>query len=91
MLIPNIKDIGSVVFSNKDGKDYAEILIHVQDLEVVKSSNINVIKCYNLVFDFSNKSNNFGFWIFLLLLLLIFICDNPISDIPKVTIIFWEI
>ncbi len=29
-----------VVFSNKDGKDYAEILIHVQDLEVVKSSNM---------------------------------------------------
>ncbi len=27
-----------VVFSNKDGKDYADILIHVKNLEVVKSS-----------------------------------------------------
>ena len=29
-----------VVFSNKDGSDYAEIMIHVSDLEVVKSSNM---------------------------------------------------
>ena len=30
-----------VVFSDSDGRDYAEILIHVQDLEVVQSSDIN--------------------------------------------------
>ena len=29
-----------VVFSHKDGRDYAEILIHVSDLEVVHSSDI---------------------------------------------------
>lgn len=29
-----------VVFSNKDGRDYAQIEINVSDLEVVKSSNI---------------------------------------------------
>ena len=29
-----------VVFSNEDGSDYAEIMIHVGDLEVVRSSNI---------------------------------------------------
>ena len=29
-----------VVFSNKDGSDYAEIMIHIGDLEVVKSSDI---------------------------------------------------
>ena len=29
-----------VVFNNSDGSDYAEILIHVSDLEVVKSSNM---------------------------------------------------
>ncbi len=29
-----------VVFSHKDGKDYAEILIHVGDLEVVRSSDV---------------------------------------------------
>lgn len=29
-----------VVFSNNDGSDYAEIMIHIRDLEVVKSSNM---------------------------------------------------
>lgn len=29
-----------VVFSHKDGRDYAEILIHVGDLEVVRSSDV---------------------------------------------------
>ena len=29
-----------------------------------KDSNINVIKCYKLVFDFSNKKSNIGFFIF---------------------------
>lgn len=29
-----------VVFSNKDGRDYAEIMINVGDLEVVKCSNV---------------------------------------------------
>ena len=35
--------------------------------ETFKKSNYFVIKCYNLVFDFSNKSSNLGFWILLFL------------------------
>ena len=34
----------------------------VQD--TFKNSNIGVIRCYNLVFDFSNKINNYGFMVF---------------------------
>ena len=39
-----------------------------------KDSNIGVLRCYNLVFDFSNKINNYGFLIFLLLITFHIIC-----------------
>ena len=35
-----------------------------------KESNIGVIKCYKLVFNFSNKINNIGFWVMLILIIL---------------------
>ena len=36
--------------------------------DTIKNSNIGVIRCYNLVFDFSNKKNNYGFLVFLFLI-----------------------
>ena len=39
-----------------------------------KDSNIGVLRCYNLVFDFSNKINNFGFLLFLLFISLHIVC-----------------
>ena len=51
-------------------------------------SNIGVVKCYNLVFSFKNKSSNIGFIIFTILIIayIIFFCfllkrgTKPISD-----------
>ena len=34
-----------------------------------KDSNIGVVKCYKLVFNFKNKRNNIGFWILFSLVL----------------------
>ena len=39
-------------------------------LNTFKDSNLAVIKCHKLVFDFRNKSNNIGFWIFLFLIII---------------------
>ena len=44
----------------------------VQD--TFKNSNFGVIRCYNLVFDFSNKSNNIGFFVFLFFVLVHIVC-----------------
>ena len=35
-----------------------------------KDSNVAVIKCFNLVFNYKNKAHNIGFWIFTFLILL---------------------
>ena len=35
-----------------------------------KDSNIDVIKCYKLVFNFSNKGRNIGFWIMLIVVII---------------------
>ena len=36
----------------------------------IKDSNLGVIKCYKLVFNFKNKEKNIGFWIFTILIFL---------------------
>ena len=33
-------------------------------LDIISNSSIGVVKCYNLVFNFNNKLENMGFWIF---------------------------
>ena len=38
--------------------------------ETFKQSNFFVIKCNDLVFDFSDKSSNYGFWILLILIII---------------------
>ena len=38
--------------------------------ETFKQSNFFAIKCYNLVFDFNEKSSNYGFWILLILIII---------------------
>ena len=38
--------------------------------DTYKSSIFEIIKCYNLVFSLNNKSNNIGFWIFSILILI---------------------
>ena len=48
--------------------------------DVDKSSIFEIIRCYNLVFSFKNKSNNAGFWIFLILI---------IAHIPLLIIYFY--
>ena len=42
--------------------------------QTFKDSNIGVIRCYNLVFDFKNKKKNFGFIIFLIFVVAHIIC-----------------
>ena len=42
--------------------------------ETFKDSNFGVIRCYNLVFDFSNKINNMGFLIFSLIMVFHIVC-----------------
>ena len=39
-------------------------------LDIISNSSIGVVKCYNLVFDFNNKLENLGFWIFGLIFLI---------------------
>ena len=39
-------------------------------LDIISNSSIGVVKCYNLVFNFSNKLENIGFWIFSILFLI---------------------
>jgi len=39
-------------------------------LDIISNSSIGVVKCYNLVFNFRNKLENIGFWIFGLLFLI---------------------
>ena len=58
-----------------------EISTEIEELEfsqavksTFKDSNINVLKCYNLVFNIKNNLNNYGFQIFFLLLL----CHIPL-------------
>ena len=47
-----------------------ESSLYLQSLENIKlDSNFGIIKCYNLVFSLKGKSNNIGFWIFLILIL----------------------
>ena len=41
-------------------------------INTLESSNINVLKCYKLVFNIKNKGTNIGFWIFLIIFLLQF-------------------
>jgi hypothetical protein len=38
-------------------------------LNLFEDSTFGVIKCYNLVFNVSNKSNNIGFWLFTLIII----------------------
>ena len=42
--------------------------------ETFKNSNFGVIRCYKLVFDFKRKKNNFGFWIYLIFVVINIIC-----------------
>jgi uncharacterized membrane protein SpoIIM required for sporulation len=42
--------------------------------DTFKYSNLGVIRCYNLVFDFSNKINNIGFLIFSLIMVFHIVC-----------------
>ena len=39
-------------------------------IDTFKGSNLSVIKCYELVFDFRNKFNNIGFCIFTCLIII---------------------
>ena len=53
-----------------------------------KNSNIAVIKCYKLIFNLKNKSNNFGFWLFLILIIgqiitVIYFLINRLNPITK--------
>ena len=44
--------------------------INLNQFDNIKTdSNFGIIKCYNLVFSFKGKLSNFGFWIFLLIVL----------------------
>ena len=54
-------------------------LKQIKDID--KSSIFEIIRCYNLVFSFKNKSNNAGFWIFLILI---------IAHIPLLIIYFYN-
>ena len=38
-------------------------------LNLFEDSTFGVIKCYNLVFNVSNKSNNIGFWLFTIIII----------------------
>jgi hypothetical protein len=42
--------------------------------ETFKNSNFGVIRCYKLVFDFTRKKNNIGFWIYLIFVVINIIC-----------------
>ena len=58
-------------------KTYDESHIHPPRLDKIirdsfTNSNLAVIKCYNLVFSYENKSQNIGFWIFSILVFLHF-------------------
>ena len=56
--------IKTSVEAENDSLSFTEAVI-----ETFENSNIFVMKCYNSVFDFSNKSANYGFWILLILIL----------------------
>ena len=49
--------------------------------KIYKSSVLEILKCYNLVFSLKDKLNNIGFWIFLILISL---------HIPLLFMYFWE-
>ena len=56
-------------------KTYVDAVVEPPRLYVIirdsfKDSNVAVIKCFNLVFNYKNKAHNIGFWIFTFLILL---------------------
>lgn len=69
--------------NNKDNKDIVNLV--KQNIDISKSSNIKVVKCFSIIFRKNLFTENYGFYIMLLLLLinmttLIF---SPISKIEK--------
>lgn len=51
--------------SEDTGTNFKNIL-----LNLFEDSTFGVIKCYNLVFNVSNKSNNIGFWLFTIIIVI---------------------
>ena len=43
-------------------------------LDIKKITNIEIVKCYKIVFSINNIKNNYGFFIFLFIFILYFIC-----------------
>jgi len=43
-------------------------------LDIKKITNIEIVKCYKIVFNINNIKNNYGFFIFLFIFILYFIC-----------------
>ena len=59
----------------KENLDINETSLTSKKFDEIKvDSNFGIIKCYNLVFSFKGKLNNYGFWIFLFLV----VCYIPL-------------
>ena len=64
------------VSNDTDSDDDDDSSLNLKDilLSLFQDSTFGVIKCYNLVFDISNKKNNIGFWLFSIII----ICHIPL-------------
>ena len=58
----------SVITNDTEEDDDEEANIKEIVLGLFENSTFGVVKCYKLVFNFTNKKKNIGFWIFLILI-----------------------
>ena len=78
----------SVITNDTEEDDDEEANIKEIVLGLFENSTFGVVKCYKLVFNFTNKKKNIGFWIFLILIIVhiplyVLFFKNGINPIKK--------